>query len=156
MIVFCDAEFLNTLTRAFPDVTVLPYSTIMEHCQSQLEDISTQPGHDAVILFKGRGTGLDNQEVSDHLNLSRDNPLIGPANLDVGPRFPDMSSVYEGQNGALVVFGEDEDLRSFDEPFVSVTGGVWEAIALKHRRFRINGWIIADIEKWISETSIFN
>ena len=39
--------------------------------------------------------------VTDHINFTGNNPLIGPNAEDFGPRFPDMSRIYTPELGAL-------------------------------------------------------
>ncbi len=44
----------------------------------------------------------DLMAISDHLNLSGWNPLVGPNQEQLGPRFPDMSHAYEPKLLALL------------------------------------------------------
>jgi len=39
--------------------------------------------------------------IADHINLTGENPLVGPNNEDWGPRFPDMTSAYSSPFGQL-------------------------------------------------------
>lgn len=60
--------------------------------------------------------------ITDHINLLADNPLIGPNDDALGPRFPDMSAAYDGALQALA--------RAAAEPAgVVLREGVYVAVA---------------------------
>lgn len=40
--------------------------------------------------------------ITDHINYMSQNPLIGPNNEDLGPRFPDMSAAYDKDYQELI------------------------------------------------------
>lgn len=153
-IIFCAPEFHGRLEQTFPQGTIVSYSSDITVCREQIAGLDNQDIRHAILLLKGVHYMIKNLVVKDHINLSKQNPLIGPVDLSKGPRFPDMSAVYEGTDGIIAVVGEDEDLKGFNEPWAPVTGGVWEAIALKHRGYKVEAWIIADLEKWISSLNI--
>jgi purine-nucleoside phosphorylase len=60
--------------------------------------------------------------VTDHINLMGDNPLLGPNDDALGPRFPDMSEPYDR---ALIRLAEDAAL----EQRLAVRKGVFVAVA---------------------------
>src|ERR1044072_6244765 len=60
--------------------------------------------------------------ISDHLNLMGDNPLRGPNEERFGPRFPDMTSVYDHELQAIVI----EEAREIG---ADVRRGVYGALA---------------------------
>ena len=61
--------------------------------------------------------------LSDHINLLGDNPLIGPNDDRLGPRFPDMSSPYDPALRALTRrLALDMGLVLREGVYVAVTG----------------------------------
>jgi hypothetical protein len=60
------------------------------------------------ILFIGKGFvphGQDGSQVhiiTDHINVSGKNPLIGPNNEDFGTRFPDMTGLYDAELNSII------------------------------------------------------
>jgi len=68
--------------------------------------------------------------VDDHINLMGDNPLIGPNDDELGPRFPDMSDAYSAE---LVKLAEEialeEGIAAHRGVLVSVAGPNLETAA---------------------------
>jgi len=80
--------------------------------------------------------------TTDHINLMGDNPLIGPNDESMGPRFPDMSEPY---SRALIALAEraalDLKVPLQRAVFVAVAGPNLETAA----EYRFLRWIGADI-----------
>ncbi|GAB3819742.1 purine-nucleoside phosphorylase [Pontibacter rugosus] len=81
----------------------------------------------------GLNPGFDTSDlmvITDHINLQPSNPLIG-RNLDeLGPRFPDMSDVYdEHLVREAMVIGEDLGIKLQEGVYVSVPGPMLETPA---------------------------
>jgi purine-nucleoside phosphorylase len=80
--------------------------------------------------------------TTDHINLMGDNPLIGPNDDELGPRFPDMSEPY---SRALIALAEraalDLGIPLQRGVFVAVPGPNLETPA----EYRFLRWIGADV-----------
>jgi purine-nucleoside phosphorylase len=68
--------------------------------------------------------------ITDHINLQPFNPLIGPNKDDLGPRFPDMSEVYdEAIIREAQAIAQENDLPLQTGVYVSVPGPMLETKA---------------------------
>ena len=59
--------------------------------------------------------------IRDHINLTGENPLIGPNNEDWGPRFPDMTAAYDR---SLIQFSR----RAADGLGITLKSGVYAGL----------------------------
>jgi purine-nucleoside phosphorylase len=84
--------------------------------------------------------------ISDHLNLTGDNPLIGPNHSELGVRFPDMSEAYNREYRALAhkvakdIKGDDgESLKLQEGVYAGISGPTYETPAELTMLARIGG-----------------
>jgi len=77
--------------------------------------------------------------LSDHVNLMGINPLIGPNDEDLGPRFPDMCDPYDPKLVSLLEqIALENAIRAFRGVYVALTGPCLETRA-EYRFLRIIG-----------------
>lgn len=77
--------------------------------------------------------------VSDHINLMGDNPLIGPNDEELGPRFPDMSRAYDRELIKLAEKAADRDkVRVHSGILIAVSGPNLETAA-EYKFLRLTG-----------------
>lgn len=77
--------------------------------------------------------------IEDHINLTGHNPLVGPNHLELGPRFPDMSSAYSPRLRQIAMAAGEtvgEDLSS--GVYLGLQGPSYETPA-EIRMFRLMG-----------------
>ncbi|GBD33552.1 Purine nucleoside phosphorylase 1 [bacterium HR33] len=68
--------------------------------------------------------------IADHINLLGDNPLVGPNDDSLGPRFPDMSRAYDPELRALArEAARDLRIVLHEGVYVAVTGPNLETAA---------------------------
>ena len=72
----------------------------------------------------------DFMALTDHLNLTGKNPLSGPNDPELGPRFPDMSQPYDHELRRLVVAGfRKVDATLHEGVYVGLLGPSYETPA---------------------------
>ena len=77
--------------------------------------------------------------IAHHINLLGDNPLIGPNDDALGPRFPDMSAVYDEPLRALArAVARDRGIQLREGVYVAVAGPNLETRA-EYRMLRALG-----------------
>jgi purine-nucleoside phosphorylase len=77
--------------------------------------------------------------IADHINLLGDNPLVGPNDDALGPRFPDMSAPYDAALRALARrVAADAKIPIREGVYVAVTGPNLETRA-EYRFLRLIG-----------------
>ena len=68
--------------------------------------------------------------ITDHINLSFTNPLIGPNDNTFGPRFPDMSNAYDKNLKALALdTAKNEKIKIKEGVYLMVSGPNFETAA---------------------------
>jgi len=93
-------------------------------------------GADIIIISNAAG-GMnrffkrgDLMLITDHINLFGDNPLIGPNDEELGPRFPDMSEAYSQQLIKLAKkIALKEKIRLREGVYAGLTGPTLETPA---------------------------
>ena len=77
--------------------------------------------------------------IADHLNLLGDNPLVGPNDARLGPRFPDMSEPYDGRLRAVArAVALEQGITLREGVYVAVPGPSLETRA-EYRMLRALG-----------------
>lgn len=154
-VILTDELFRTDIVRWFPDAQVGTFSASPEGARSQIRQWREVGYQQFILLFNPEETPAENLVVTDHLNLTYNNPLIGAHEEIFGPRFPDMSTVYTmdktPEEDVVVVMGHHRGLETFREKVWPVRAGIYEAIALKASGATVRGWLVSQLEDLYSE-----
>ena len=140
-LIFCELEKRNVVLQAgrFHYYEGHPMSLVTAPMR-----IYGRLGVKAVLLTNAAGAVNPNKQagslmvIKDHINLQGTNPLIGP-NIESGPRFPDMSYLYDLKlRQQLLSAGARCNQELFEGVYVAVTGPSFETPA-EIKAFRLLG-----------------
>ena len=77
--------------------------------------------------------------INDHINMTGNNPLIGPNYPELGPRFPDMSDAYDKELIGLVHrVGKKIGVETHEGVYVSISGPTYSSKA-ESKMFQLIG-----------------
>lgn len=77
--------------------------------------------------------------INDHINMTGNNPLIGPNFSQLGPRFPDMSNAYDRDLIDLVHrAGKKVGVKTHEGVYLSISGPTYSSKA-ESKMFRLMG-----------------
>lgn len=93
-------------------------------------------GVDAFLLTNAAGglnpnmQPLDFMLIKDHINMSGMNPLIGPNHDGLGPRFPDLTNLYDEKIGAVFAHqAKMQGITMHEGVYVQTSGPSYETPA---------------------------
>lgn len=154
-VILTDELFRADIVRWLPDAPVGTFSVSPERARRQVRQYREAGYQHFILLFNPEETPPENLAVTDHINLTYNNPLIGPHETIFGPRFPDMSKVYTppapASQEVVITMGYHKGLETFREKVWPVGAGLYEAIALKASGASVRAWMVSQLEDLYSE-----
>jgi purine-nucleoside phosphorylase len=68
--------------------------------------------------------------LNDHINLMGDNPLLGPNDERLGPRFPDLFNTYDAKlRDVVAAVAKEQKITLHQGSYVALTGPTLETVA---------------------------
>ncbi|OIO65140.1 MAG: hypothetical protein AUJ47_03080 [Candidatus Marinimicrobia bacterium CG1_02_48_14] len=153
LVIVTDEIFRADLARWLPEALVFSFGSTPEEVRKNVVSWREQGYQNFLLLYNPVETPTENLIVTDHINLTHENPLIGPQEAILGSRFPDMSAVYAeaSSNGAIVTMGSSKAFSTFREKTWPVHAGIYEAIALKASGATVRGRVVSKLEDLYTE-----